>query len=110
MDDKKLEEVLRIVDPKRRDFLKKLVVGAAFTVPIVASYSVKDLGAQMIGSPVTTETVPISSTPPFITSSSITPPFTTSSAFPPTTSSVTRTTAFPPPTSFPGTTTFTETF
>jgi hypothetical protein len=98
MDDKKLEEVLRIVDPKRREFLKKLVVGTAFTVPIVASYSVKDLGAQMIGSPVTTETLPpVSSTPPFISSSSTGPP-------------VSSTSAFPPATSFPGTTPFTQTF
>ena len=72
MDDKKVEEVLRIVDPKRRDFLKKLVVGTAFTVPIVASYSVKELGAQVIGSPGTTTAPPVISTASAVT----TPPFT----------------------------------
>jgi len=81
MEDKKLEEVLQIVDPKRRAFLKKLVVGAAFTVPLVASYSVKELGAQMIGSPPITSTATASTVtmPPFTTTtSSAFPPFTTS--------------------------------
>ena len=62
MEDKKLEEVLQIIDPKRRVFLKRLVAGAAFAVPLVASYSVKDLGAQVIGSPGTTTTSDASTT------------------------------------------------
>ena len=39
----KVDEVLRDVDPRKRAFLKRLIVGAAFAVPMVASYSVKDL-------------------------------------------------------------------
>ena len=42
MDDK-LEPVLDGVDPRKRMFLKKLIAGTAFAVPVVASYAVKDL-------------------------------------------------------------------
>ena len=41
--DGRLEPVLDGVDPRKRLFLKKLIVGTAFAVPVVASYSVKDL-------------------------------------------------------------------
>ena len=43
MGDDKIDQVLRTVDPAKRTTLKKLVIGAAFAVPIIASYSVKDL-------------------------------------------------------------------
>lgn len=43
MDNKGLEDLLRTVDPAKRLFLKKVVLGAAFALPIIASYSVKDL-------------------------------------------------------------------
>ena len=43
MTDDELEPVLQDVDPRKRAFLKKLIVGTAFAVPVVASYSVKDL-------------------------------------------------------------------
>jgi hypothetical protein len=39
----RLEPVLDGVDPRKRLFLKKLIVGTAFAVPVVASYSVKNL-------------------------------------------------------------------
>jgi len=39
----RLEPVLDGVDRRKRLFLKKLIVGMAFAVPVVASYSVKDL-------------------------------------------------------------------
>ena len=42
MDDR-VDSVLQDVDPQKRALLKKLIVGAAFAVPMVASYSVKDL-------------------------------------------------------------------
>jgi len=42
MDDQ-LDPVLEGVDPRKRMFLKKLIVGTAFAVPVVASYAVKDL-------------------------------------------------------------------
>jgi hypothetical protein len=50
--DEKVDELLRDVDP-RRAFLKKLIVGTAFAVPMVASYSVKDLAFAQ-GSIITT--------------------------------------------------------
>ena len=43
MNKKGLEDLLRTVDPAKRLFLKKVVLGAAFALPIVSSYSVKDL-------------------------------------------------------------------
>ena len=54
MENEKLEHVLRTVDPAKRAFVRKVVIGAAFAVPIVASYSVKDLAYATVGScPVT---------------------------------------------------------
>lgn len=54
MDGEKLDRVLRTVDPAKRGALKKMVISAAFAVPIIASYSVKDLAYASVGScPVT---------------------------------------------------------
>ena len=54
MSNEMLDQVLRTVDPAKRVSLKKLVLGAAFAVPIIASYSVKDLAYGQVGScPVT---------------------------------------------------------
>jgi hypothetical protein len=50
MSDDKLDRALESVDPKKRAILKKLVLGAAFSVPIIASFSVTDLHAGGIGS------------------------------------------------------------
>ena len=55
MADDKLDAVLGQVDPRKRAFLKKLIVGTAFAVPMVASYSVKDLAFAQ-GSLTTTTT------------------------------------------------------
>jgi hypothetical protein len=41
--DDKLDPVLEGVDSRKREFLKKLILGTAFAVPMVASYSVRDL-------------------------------------------------------------------
>jgi hypothetical protein len=41
--DEKVDGLLKDVDPRKRALLKKLIVGTAFAVPMVASYSVKDL-------------------------------------------------------------------
>jgi hypothetical protein len=60
----KLHQVLQVVDPAKRDFLKKLVVGAAFAVPTMASFSVKDLAQASAGSPITTSTRPTPTTTP----------------------------------------------
>lgn len=43
MADDELEQILDRVDPKKRAFLKKLVVGTAFVVPTVASFSMDGL-------------------------------------------------------------------
>ena len=49
MADEKLDPVLEGVDPRKRMFLKKLIVGTAFAVPVVASYSLKDLAFAQSG-------------------------------------------------------------
>ncbi len=43
MADDELETVLDRVDPAKRAFLKKLVVGTAFVVPTVTSFSMDGL-------------------------------------------------------------------
>jgi hypothetical protein len=55
--DDKVDGLLRDVDPRKRGFLKKLIVGAAFAVPMVASYSVKDLAFAQGSLTTTTTTV-----------------------------------------------------
>lgn len=54
MNDEKLGRVLEAVDPNRRAVLKKLLLGAAFSVPIIASFSVRDLARAQVGSGSTT--------------------------------------------------------
>jgi len=53
MADDKLEQALSAVDPKKRDLLKKMLIGAAFAVPTVASFSVRDLAYGQISSTLT---------------------------------------------------------
>jgi hypothetical protein len=43
MADDELEHVLERVDPAKRAFLKKIVVGTAFVVPTVMSFSMDGL-------------------------------------------------------------------
>ena len=43
MAEDELEQMLDRVDPKKRAFLKTLVVGTAFVVPTVASFSMDGL-------------------------------------------------------------------
>jgi hypothetical protein len=59
MNDEKLEQVLQKVEPEKRSMLKKLVVGAAFAVPVIASFSVKELAAAGTGSFATTTTTTV---------------------------------------------------
>lgn len=80
MSDEKLERVLRTVDPGRRAVLKKMVLSAAFTVPIIASFSVKDLMAAGMGSGGTTTsllTVTTTESPTTLTTITTTKPATT---------------------------------
>jgi hypothetical protein len=56
MSDDRLDEVLKTVDPEKRGFIRKLVVGAAFVVPTVASFAVSDLAYAHIGSGVSVTT------------------------------------------------------
>jgi hypothetical protein len=50
-----LERALGDVDPEKRAFLKQLAVGTAFAVPIISSFSVKDLSlAEASSGPTTT--------------------------------------------------------
>jgi hypothetical protein len=41
------ENVLEGVDEKRRDFLKKVVIGTAFAVPVINSFSMDGLKVSM---------------------------------------------------------------
>ena len=56
MSDEKLERLFRTVVLGRRATLKKFVLGAAFSVPIIASFSVKDLAYAQTDSQGTTTT------------------------------------------------------
>jgi hypothetical protein len=56
MADEKLDRVLRTVEPGRRAMLKKMVLAAAFTIPVVASFPVSNLANANIGSMGTTTT------------------------------------------------------
>ena len=37
--EKRIEEVLQHVDESKRDFVKKVLIGTAFAVPVITSYS-----------------------------------------------------------------------
>jgi hypothetical protein len=39
MEEKKLDPMLEKVEPNRRDFIKKVAVGTAYAVPVIASFS-----------------------------------------------------------------------
>ena len=41
------EEMLEDVDEKRRDFIKKVVIGTAFAVPVINSFSMDGLKINM---------------------------------------------------------------
>jgi hypothetical protein len=43
MSDERFERVFRTVDRARRAMLKKLVFGATFSLPIIASFSAKEI-------------------------------------------------------------------
>ena len=49
----RLGQIIGKLDPAKRAFVKRLVVGA-FVVPVVTSFSVKDLASASVGSPGTT--------------------------------------------------------
>ena len=59
MNDEKLEQVLQKVEPEKRSTLKKLVLAAGFAVPVIASFSVKELAAAGTGSFGTTVTATV---------------------------------------------------
>jgi hypothetical protein len=43
MADETLDPILEKVDPEKREFLKKVIVGTAFVAPIVSSFSLEGL-------------------------------------------------------------------
>jgi hypothetical protein len=59
MADEELESVLDRVDPAKRAFLKKLVVGTAFVVPTVASFSMDGLSLYEANAQVSNITIPL---------------------------------------------------
>ena len=58
MADEELDAVLERIDPDKRAFLKKLVVGTAFVVPTVASFSMDGLSVYEANAQVSNITVP----------------------------------------------------
>jgi len=58
MADEELESVLDRVDPKKRAFLKSLVVGTAFVVPTVASFSMDGLSLYEANAQTSNITIP----------------------------------------------------
>ena len=62
MSNERLDQVLRTVDPAKRAILKKLVLGTAFAIPMIASYSVKDLAYGQLGTCPITNTLTTTST------------------------------------------------
>jgi hypothetical protein len=54
MSEENFERVLESVDPARRATFRKLVPNAAFSVPVIASFSVKELGAAAMARMTTT--------------------------------------------------------
>ena len=58
MADKEIEEVLDRIDPKKRAFLKTLIVGTAFVVPTVTSFSMDGLSLYEANAQVSNITVP----------------------------------------------------
>lgn len=49
----KIDEVLAGVDPDRRKFLRSLIVGSAYSVPVVSSFSMSGLTATPVTAQVT---------------------------------------------------------
>ena len=49
----RLERVIDKLDPAKRAFMRRLLVGA-FVVPVITSFPVKDLAIAPVGSPGTT--------------------------------------------------------
>jgi hypothetical protein len=41
------EDILKVVDESKRDFIKKVVVGTAFAVPVINSFSMDGLKIRM---------------------------------------------------------------
>lgn len=48
----RLDRVLGTVDAARRDALRKILLGSAYAVPVIASFSVPELASGQIGSEV----------------------------------------------------------
>jgi hypothetical protein len=53
------ERVLDVVNPSKREFLRRLIIGTAFAVPLVSSVAVADLSANMVGSGFKTTSCPV---------------------------------------------------
>lgn len=48
-----IDEVIADVDPDRRKFLRSLIVGSAYSVPVVSSFSMSGLTATPVTAQVT---------------------------------------------------------
>jgi hypothetical protein len=56
-DEQRIDAALQTVDPDKRGALRKIIAGAAFAVPTIASFAVSDLAVAQVGSGVTLTTV-----------------------------------------------------
>ena len=95
MDERKLERILDRVDRDRRAVLKKLIMGAAFSIPIIASFSVGELHADGLGSGPTTTTSMKTLTSTSTTTTTKTSSTTTTSTTTKTSTTTTTTTTTP---------------
>ena len=74
------EQALSALTPSKRTFLKGIVAGAAFAIPTITSFPVRDLAFGQVGTGITTTTVTTSTiitTTPITTTPITTTPITT---------------------------------
>jgi hypothetical protein len=45
-EDKRLDDLLSKVDADKRDFLKKMVIGTAFAIPVILSFGMDNVKAR----------------------------------------------------------------
>ena len=65
MEEKKLDPMLEKVEPNRRDFIKKVAVGTAYAVPVIASFSLDSVRNKAFAQATyTTPTPPAALVPP----------------------------------------------
>src|SRR5262249_7750762 len=89
MANNKFEEALAGLDVEKRALLKRIVAGAAFAVPTIASFAVSDLAAGPIGSCLTLTVTAVATSLSTFTSTQTTTIVTITTTFTTTTTTIT---------------------